>query len=104
MVVMHRKTIRQYGLANPHARTALTLWYHKVLAADWGTPTDVRATMGYTDQIGDERFIFNIKGNHYRLLAAIDFDTRTLFIKGIFTHSQYDRLTRQELLTLEHKK
>ena len=98
---MHKKTIREYGAANPRALEALRLWQEAVEAADWANPTDVRRTMGYADQIGDERFIFNIKGNHYRLLAAIHFRSRMVYIKGIFTHPQYDKLTRQALLTRE---
>ena len=104
MVVMHRKTIRAYGAADPRAKEALDVWYLKVVAASWANPSDVRRTMGYTDQIGDERFIFNIKGNHYRLLAAVNFARRTIYIKGIFTHAEYDDLSKHDLLTLEHKK
>ena len=100
---MHKKTIREYGAAHPRAMEALRLWQEAVEAADWANPTDVRRTMGYADQIGDERFIFNIKGNHYRLLAAINFSRRTLYIKGIFTHAEYSNLSRHDLLTLERK-
>ena len=103
MVVLHKKTIWAYGAANPRAKEALRAWQSSVMLANWATPTDVRNTMGYADQIGDERFIFNIKGNHYRLLAAIDFGNRTVFIKGIFTHAQYSKLSRRDLLTLEYK-
>ena len=104
MVVVHKKTIREYGAANPRALEALRLWQEAVEAADWANPTDVRRTMGYADQIGDERFIFNIKGSHYRLLAAVRFSRRTLYIKGIFTHAEYSNLSRHDLLTLEHQK
>ena len=98
---MHKKTIREYGAANPRIGEALKLWQEAVEQADWANPADVRQTMGYTDQVGDERFIFNIKGNHYRLLAAIHFRSRMVYIKGIFTHPQYDKLTRNHLLTCE---
>ena len=101
---MHKKTIREYGAANPRALEALRVWQESVEMADWANPTSVRRTMGYADQIGNERFIFNIKGNHYRLLAAINFSRRTVYIKGIFTHDEYDALTRHDLLMLEHKK
>ena len=101
---MHKKTIREYGAANPRALEALKVWQESVEMADWANPTSVRRTMGYADQIGNERFIFNIKGNHYRLLAAINFSRRTVYIKGIFTHDEYDALTRHDLLMLEHKK
>lgn len=100
---MHKKTIREYGAANPRIGEALRVWQESVEAVSWANPSDVRRTMGYTDQIGDERFIFNIKGNHYRLLAAVNFSRRTVYIKGIFTHAEYDDLSKHDLLTLEYK-
>ena len=100
MVVMHEKTIRAYAEANAQAAGPLEEWYAKVKAADWSTITDLRNDMGYTDLIGGDRFIFNIKGNDYRLLAAVLFKVRTVMICGIFTHAQYSKLTKDKLLTL----
>lgn len=96
---MHKKTIREYSRANPQAAEALSEWYEKVKAADWTSITDVRNDMSYADLIGGDRFIFNIKGNDYRLLAAVLFKTRTVLICGIFTHAQYSRLSKKQLLT-----
>jgi mRNA interferase HigB len=56
--------------------------------------------MPATDLIknSDSRFIFNIKGNHYRLLAVVRFQKQRVYIRGIFTHAEYSKLTNKELL------
>ncbi len=99
MVVMHRKTIREYIDANAQAAAGLEEWYQIAKAADWASFTDLRSNLPATDLIGGDRFVFNIKGNHYRLLAAIVFKTRTVLIRGIFTHAEYSKLSRTQLLT-----
>ena len=97
MVVMHKKTIRAYGAANPRAKEALDLWYAQVVEVSWATPTDVRNTMGYADQIGDERFVFNIKGNHYRLIVKIHYNSGRMFIRFVGTHAEYSKINAEEI-------
>lgn len=96
---MHKKTIREYIEANAQAASGLEEWYQIAKAADWGSFTDLRNDLPATDLIGGDRFIFNIRGNHYRLLAAIVFKTRTILIRGIFTHAEYSKLRTTQLLT-----
>lgn len=99
MVVMHRKTIREYAANNAQAANGLEEWYQIATVADWSSFADLRADMPATDLIGGDRFIFNIKGNHYRLLAAVLFKTRTVLIRGIFTHAEYSKLSKAQLLS-----
>ncbi len=98
MVVMHKKTLRLYRLLYPGAAAALADWYEVVKTADWANFSELRQVLPATDLIGGDRYIFNIRGNHYRLLAAISFRTRTVHICGFFTHRQYDQLSRAQLL------
>ena len=99
MVVMHRKTIRDYAADNAQAAASLEEWYQIATAADWASFMELRNDMPATDLIGGDRFVFNIKGNHYRLLAAVMFKTRTILIRGIFTHAEYSKLNKNQLLT-----
>ena len=99
MVVMHRKTIRDYAAANAQAAAGLAEWYQIATAADWASFGELRHDMPATDLIGGDRFVFNIKGNNYRLLAAVMFKTRTILIRGIFTHAEYSKLRKTQLLT-----
>ena len=99
MVVMHKKTIREYAESNAQAANGLEEWYQIAKAADWASFADSRNEAPATDLIGGDRFVFNIRGNHYRLLTAIVFKTRTILIRGIFTHAEYSKLSKTQLLT-----
>lgn len=100
MIVMHSKTVREYGKANAQAAQPLAEWYAKVEAADWTSFAQLRSDIASTDLISGDRFIFNIGGNKYRLLAVVLFKVRTVLIRGIFTHAEYSKLTKDQLLTL----
>ena len=69
---------------------ALDEWYHKTKAADRKNLAELRQTFNSADYVGNERFVFNIRGNRYRLIAAVVFSIRTVFIKFIGTHQAYD--------------
>ena len=99
MVVMHKKTIREYAESNTQAANGLEEWYQIAKAADWASFADLRNEVPATDLIGGDRFVFNIRGNHYRSLTAIVFKTRTILIRGIFTHAEYSKLSKTQLLT-----
>lgn len=90
MVIIAYKTIREYSLLHSDAEIALEECYDKTRMADWNTITDVRNTFGYADYVGNERVVFNIRGNIYRLIAAISFKHRTVYIKFIGTHQEYN--------------
>ena len=100
MHVLTRKAIIEYGLANAQASEELSIWYTKAKLAQWKDFNAVRADMPATDYIGNDRFVFNIKGNHYRLVAMIFFPVKQLYIRGIFTHAEYSKLTKKQLLEL----
>ena len=100
MIVIAARTIREYSLANAQAAEALRLWYHQVTEADWPDYNAIRAAFPSADYIADNRYIFNIKGNHYRLLAMVFFSTRTVYIRRIFTHAEYSKLNKAQLSTL----
>lgn len=97
MVILSKSKITQAAATHPQAANALLIWYQTTKLADWANFNELRADKPDTDYIGNDRYIFNIKG--YRLLAMIFFDVRTIFIHAILTHSDYDRL-RNRLPTM----
>jgi mRNA interferase HigB len=60
--------------------------------SDWANFNELREMFNSADSVGNDLYVFNIKGNKYRLIARIIFKVRTIYIKFIGTHSQYDRL------------
>lgn len=90
MVIISRAVLRAFSLSHPDAEAALEEWYHHVRAVEWTNGAAVRLSFRTADYVGNERFVFNIKGNRYRLIASIAFTTRTVYTKFVGTHRQYD--------------
>jgi mRNA interferase HigB len=73
-------------------KAALDSWFHEADAANWSTSADVKNGYGNASIVGDDRVVFNIKGNDYRLVVAIDYERHIVFIKWLGTHKQYDKI------------
>ena len=81
----------------PSAKPALVAWHSEVKAAEWTTPDEVRLRYPTASIVGDERVVFNIKGNTYRLVVAINYALRIVFIKFFGTHAEYDKIDVREV-------
>lgn len=92
MVVISKTMLREFGILHPDAIEALNAWYKIVKEADWKSLADIRKFSNTVDYVGNDRFVFNIKGNHYRLVAMIFFDIRTVYVRFVGTHSEYDKI------------
>ncbi|MDR6783292.1 type II toxin-antitoxin system HigB family toxin [Pedobacter africanus] len=79
-------------MKHPIAAPALNKWYNTVKSADWSRLTDVATDFNHVDYVGNDRYVFNIKGNDFRIVAMIFFDKRTVFIRFVGTHSEYDKI------------
>lgn len=73
-------------------KAALDAWFHEVMRAEWKTPADVRISYRNASIVGPDRVVFNLKGNSYRLVVAVDYERQIIFIKWIGTHTAYDKL------------
>ena len=92
MVIIAKAIVIQFGSVHAEARPGLDEWYEKASAANWKNFAAVKQTFNSVDAVGNDRYVFNVKGNHYRLVALIIFKTRTLFIRFIGTHAEYDKI------------
>ena len=72
------------------AEPALTAWHEEVKRAKWTTPADIKARYANASIIANNRVVFNIKGNDYRLIVAVAYKMQYVFIKFVGTHHQYD--------------
>jgi mRNA interferase HigB len=79
--------------ANEHAdaRTPLEAWLAEVRDAQWESPNDIKARHTSASFLSDNRVVFNIKGNRYRLLVQISYRLKVVFIKRIGTHAEYSK-------------
>ena len=94
MRIVNRALARRYAERNASAKKPLALWLKVVAAANWNTPHDVKAALPSADlvRVGEEPlWVFNIRGNNYRLIALVVFAASELTILEIMTHAQYDK-------------
>lgn len=92
MVIISHKAIRQFAERFPKLLVALERWYSITSEADWKEFNDIKQQFNSVDMVGNGLFVFNIKGNDCRLVCRIIFRTRTVFIRFIGTHTEYDLL------------
>ena len=73
-------------------KAALEAWFQEARQAEWKKPADVKEHYGSASLVGADRVVFNIKGNDYRLVAAIDYRRGIVFIKWLGRHAEYDKI------------
>jgi mRNA interferase HigB len=93
MQVIARRTLREFWARYPHAEGPIRAWLAATTRADWQTPADIKRQFGGTvDFIGDNRVIFDLGGNKYRLIVHVSFSFGRVLVKFIGTHAEYDRI------------
>ena len=92
MRIIARKKIVDYYTIHPQAKTALDEWYKKTEEAEWQSLMDIKQTFNSVDYVGNQHYVFNIKGNDFRLVIVIKFTPQNVFIRFIGTHAEYDKI------------
>lgn len=94
MRIIAFKTLREFFERPEYydSEVPLKVWYHYTKSAEWKNSNDLKKQYKNVSIIGDGRVVFNIKGNDYRLVVAIDYEFQTVFIRFIGTHKQYNKV------------
>ena len=92
MRIIARRTLREYWQQHADAEQPLRAWYAEAKAAVWASPTDIKARYASASILANNRVIFNIGGNKYRLVVAIRYDLEIIYIRFIGTHAEYDKI------------
>ncbi|MDD2594431.1 MAG: type II toxin-antitoxin system HigB family toxin [Bacteroidales bacterium] len=92
-IVSHRK-LREFYQEEGHkdSRVALERWYDIAENARWNNFSDIRIDFPSADYIGNQHYVFNIKGNKYRLVVVVKFTMGYLFIRWVGFHKEYDKI------------
>jgi mRNA interferase HigB len=85
-------TLREFWHRHPDAEIPLRSWYAAASRAEWRSPADVKAAYRNASFVANNRIVFNIKGNDYRLVVAAHYNRRMMFIRFIGTHREYDKI------------
>jgi mRNA interferase HigB len=94
MHIIKRKTLVDFYIqpGRQDAKGPLEAWHDEANRAQWASPADVKAKYRSASFLKDNRVVFNIAGNKYRLVARINYDSKTVFIRFIGTHKAYDQI------------
>lgn len=95
--IIAKKTLVNFYTKHSTAKASLEAWYGEVLEQEWEKQSDVVKLYATADVINGKRFVFNIKGNDYRLIADIEFKLKIVFIVWIGTHAKYDKIKVAEV-------
>ena len=92
MRIFTEQRLKKYAEENPEAKVALQDWAAIVKKSKWTCFADIKETYNSVDSIGNQRYVFNIKGNNYRLVVIIKFTIQFVYIRFIGTHKEYDKI------------
>jgi mRNA interferase HigB len=98
MRIIARRTLREFVAKlkgrkdQPALKTALDAWFAETSRAHWASSADVKRRYASASTVGGDRVVFNIKGNDYRLVVAIDYEKSIVWVKWIGTHAEYDKI------------
>lgn len=97
MRVIARGTLRDFWQLNPDAEQPLKAWYQEARTATWNSPHDIKQMYSSASVIGDNRVIFNIAGNKYRLIVKFNYDFGIGYIRFIGSHAEYDNIDAEKV-------
>ncbi len=97
MRVIAIKTLRDFWEQHADAEAAFRAWYAEAKAAHWRTPDDILQCYRSADVLSGNRLVFNIKGNHYRLIVKIHYNTKIVYIRFVGTHAEYDKIDAETI-------
>lgn len=89
--------LSDYWQNAPETEQALKAWFAETQKAQWNTPAEIKEKYRSASFVKNNRVIFNICGNKYRLIVRINYNSKTIFIRFIGTHSEYDKINAEEI-------
>ncbi len=92
MRVIAKKALREFWEAYPDAEQPLKAWYNEVSNAVWNNPADIKNHYRNASFIANNRVVFYIKGNDYRLIVHVRYDKNAVYVRFIGTHQEYDKV------------
>ncbi|MEG1575002.1 MAG: type II toxin-antitoxin system HigB family toxin [Tannerellaceae bacterium] len=92
MRVIAKSKITEYNATNKDAEIAIEEWYRKTKQAEWTCFDDMKKTFNSVDHVGNQHYVFNIRDNNYRLIVVVKFTIKTVLIRFIGTHAEYDKI------------
>ncbi|MBS1622345.1 MAG: type II toxin-antitoxin system HigB family toxin [Bacteroidetes bacterium] len=97
MRVIAKKILREFWEKHNDCEQQLKAWFQEASKAEWTTPNDIKAEYPSASIVGNDRIVFNIKRNAYRLIVKLNFDYQMVWIRFIGTHAAYDKVNAKTI-------
>ena len=97
MRVISRKMLREFYNEHPDAKAPLDAWFREARKEVWDSPIDVKVLHGTASILKNNRVVFNIGGNKYRLVVRINYRKKIIYIRYVGTHREYDKINAEEI-------
>jgi mRNA interferase HigB len=92
MRIIAKRTLREFWEKHAEIEQPLKSWYHETENAQWTSPNDLKRDYPNASILEDNRVVFNIKGNKYRLIIKVNYEFQIIWIRYIGTHADYDKI------------
>ena len=97
MRIIAKRTLRDFWIKHADSEQQLTSWYRETEKAEWNSINELKTEYPNASILKDNRIIFNIKGNNYRLIVKFNFEFQICWIRFIGTHAEYDKINADEI-------
>jgi len=95
--IVAKGTLRTFWTKHKDCEEQLKSWYNEVSKTNWNNPNELKKEYPSASILEDNRIVFNIKGNNYRLIVKINYEYKILWIKFIGTHGEYDKINANKI-------
>jgi mRNA interferase HigB len=95
--ILAKKNLRDFWKKYPDSEQQLKAWYQEASKAAWTNPNKIKIAYPNASFLAENRVVFNIKGNHYRLVVKINYDYQMIWIRFIGTHAAYDKINAKTI-------
>ena len=92
MRIISRRFLRDFWEKHPDATIPLKTWFHDVERAEWNSPSDIKEIYRNASFVTNNRVVFNIKGNRYRLVVVVVYQHGVVYIRFVGTHEEYNHV------------
>lgn len=97
MRVIAKKTLRDFWEIHPDSEQQLKAWYQETSKAKWEGPHQIKLEYPSASLLANNRVVFDVKGNHYRLIVKINYDYQMIWIRFVGTHAEYDKINAKTI-------
>ena len=97
MRIIAKKILREFWVKHPDSEQQLKSWFQETSTAKWTDPNQIKLEYPSASILADNRVVFNIKGNHYRIIVKVSYDYQMIWIRFIGTHTEYNKVNAKKI-------